>query len=397
MATEQQVISHLQAILKDADLETVTEEVLKGQLTSHFSEDMTRHEEAIMTEVERFIRAQAQLEAKGRKREQENVEPLSGKAKQVKTSAPAPTEPGMFVLSPDGLQRCVIKEFKGQTYVDIRAYWTKGDDFNPTKKGLMMNPAEWAVLEAALPNLQGALNSSNTSFTVNLSQFRRATIFEKGKLSVDIREWYGTDEGGLKPGQKGIALSQDAFQALQDAAAAITAQLGSAAKSAAAPMLQGNTCDAPTARPSAPVEGGATTAADGTKLWKLGTTGLKHASVGEFKGTKNIGLREYYEKDGLRPGKKGINLSVDQFTNLVNNAEAISKALEAKDQSVSIELGPNRHVRLNEFKSNLLVDVREFYQSGDGMKPGNKGLSMTAAQWSGLAAVLPELQSALQN
>lgn len=67
--------------------------------------------------------------------------------------------------------------------------------------------------------------------------------------------------------------------------------------------------------------GGATTAADGTKLWKLGTTGLKHASLGEFKGTRNIGLREYYEKDGLRPGKKGINLSVDQFTNLVNNAE----------------------------------------------------------------------------
>lgn len=78
----------------------------------------------------------------------------------------------------------------------------------------MMNPAEWAVLEAALPNLQGALNSSDTSFTVNLSQFRRATIFEKGKLSVDIREWYGTDEGGLKPGQKGIALSQDAFQVM---------------------------------------------------------------------------------------------------------------------------------------------------------------------------------------
>lgn len=77
----------------------------------------------LQTEVERFIRAQAQLEAKGRKREQENVEPPSGKAKQAKTSAPAPTEPGMFVLSPDGLQRCVIKEFKGQTYVDIRTYW----------------------------------------------------------------------------------------------------------------------------------------------------------------------------------------------------------------------------------------------------------------------------------
>jgi Transcriptional Coactivator p15 (PC4) len=68
--------------------------------------------------------------------------------------------------------------------------------------------------------------------------------------------------------------------------------------------------------------GGSTvTAADGTKLWKLGTNGLKHVSVGEFKGTKNIGLREYYEKDGLRPGKKGINLTVEQFNSLVEHAQ----------------------------------------------------------------------------
>jgi hypothetical protein len=50
MATEQQVLLHLRSILKDADLETVTEEVLKGQLTSHFSEDMSKHEGAIMVQ-----------------------------------------------------------------------------------------------------------------------------------------------------------------------------------------------------------------------------------------------------------------------------------------------------------------------------------------------------------
>jgi hypothetical protein len=88
----------------------------------------------------------------------------------------------------------------------------KGDEVNPTKKGLMMNPEEWAILEAALPSLQAALASQDTSFVVNMSGTRRATIFEKGNLSVDIREWYSADDGSLKPGQKGVALSEEAFQ-----------------------------------------------------------------------------------------------------------------------------------------------------------------------------------------
>lgn len=75
-----------------------------------------------------------------------------------------------------------------------------------------MNPAEWAILAAALPNLQAALHKKDNSFTVNMSEFRRATIFEKGDLSVDIREWYSADDGSLKPGQKGVALSQTSFQ-----------------------------------------------------------------------------------------------------------------------------------------------------------------------------------------
>lgn len=169
MATQQQILSHLRSILRQADLETVTEEVLKGQLTSHFSEDMTQHEDVIMvqilpfsfvrgnwihsaffhafqlreccrdaagmftstmlfrflqTEVERFITSQAQDEAKGRKREQENCEPQPRKSsKQARTSMPTSTEPGVFILRPDGLQRCVVKEFKGQKYVDVRMYW----------------------------------------------------------------------------------------------------------------------------------------------------------------------------------------------------------------------------------------------------------------------------------
>lgn len=75
----------------------------------------------------------------------------------------------------------------------------------------------------------------------------------------------------------------------------------------------------------------------------------------------------------------------------------ISQAVESKDLAMTVQVGHNRHVRLNEFKNSLLVDVREYYESAGEMKPGNKGLSMTPAQWHAFAAVLPELQSALQS
>jgi hypothetical protein len=75
----------------------------------------------------------------------------------------------------------------------------------------------------------------------------------------------------------------------------------------------------------------------------------------------------------------------------------INRALESKDLAMSLQIGPNRHVRLNEFKNNVLVDVREYYESGGERKPGSKGLSLTTAQWSDLAALLPELKSALED
>lgn len=77
--------------------------------------------------------------------------------------------------------------------------------------------------------------------------------------------------------------------------------------------------------------------------------------------------------------------------------QGITEAVESKNLSMSVQLAPNRHVRLNEFKNSLLVDVREYYEAGGETKPGNKGLSMTSAQWSDLAALLPELKSSLQS
>lgn len=51
---------------------------------------------------------------------------------------------------------------------------------------------------------------------------------------------------------------------------------------------------------------------DGEEYWAL--TKSKRLSVGKFKGSVNINLREYFEKDGKwLPTKKGITLSTESW------------------------------------------------------------------------------------
>ena len=56
---------------------------------------------------------------------------------------------------------------------------------------------------------------SEEAVRFELSKNRFATVSEfKGKVRVDIREFYMTDEGERKPGKKGISLSMDEWKKL---------------------------------------------------------------------------------------------------------------------------------------------------------------------------------------
>lgn len=51
-------------------------------------------------------------------------------------------------------------------------------------------------------------------------------------------------------------------------------------------------------------------------LYPLGEK--RFASVSDFKGKRYVNIREYYEKDGkLAPTPKGVNLTLDQFKELI--------------------------------------------------------------------------------
>ncbi|XP_041372688.1 activated RNA polymerase II transcriptional coactivator p15-like [Gigantopelta aegis] len=56
---------------------------------------------------------------------------------------------------------------------------------------------------------------------------------------------------------------------------------------------------------------------------------MRFATVSEFRGKVMVGIREYYEADGdLRPGRKGISLTLEQWKSLKDQMDDIDEAIK---------------------------------------------------------------------
>ncbi|OQR86249.1 hypothetical protein ACHHYP_10779 [Achlya hypogyna] len=153
--------------------------------------------------------------------------------------------------------------------------------------------------------------------------------------------------------------------------------------------------------------------ADGSVAFDL--SAKKQVTVRSWKSAVLVDLREYYEAGGERkPGKKGISLPKDQFKKLMRLASDVNAALaevqddepgaysaeklkDAEEGAVAFALSSKRRVTVRKFKSMLLVDIREFYESDGVQKPGSKGLSLTRDQWNKLQALHDDILAAVDT
>ncbi|KJZ79544.1 hypothetical protein HIM_01013 [Hirsutella minnesotensis 3608] len=72
---------------------------------------------------------------------------------------------------------------------------------------------------------------------------------------------------------------------------------------------------------------------EGNPFWEL--SNKRRVGISQFKNLTLVNIREFYEKDGkLLPGKKGISLSVDQWSAILKAAPAINAALRDLGQTV---------------------------------------------------------------
>ncbi|NXP03604.1 TCP4 polymerase, partial [Thinocorus orbignyianus] len=70
----------------------------------------------------------------------------------------------------------------------------------------------------------------------------------------------------------------------------------------------------------------------------------------------------------------------------------------SEEEEGMFQIGKLRYVRVSCFKGKVLVDIREFYTDQEGrIKPGRKGIALSAEQWNQLKEIIPEIDAALKR
>ncbi|NXX59634.1 TCP4 polymerase, partial [Scopus umbretta] len=71
---------------------------------------------------------------------------------------------------------------------------------------------------------------------------------------------------------------------------------------------------------------------------------------------------------------------------------------QASEEEGMFQIGKMRYVRVSCFKGKVLVDIREFYADKEGgVKPGRKGIALSAEQWNQLKEIIPEIDAAVKK
>lgn len=147
----------------------------------------------------------------------------------------------------------------------------------------------------------------------------------------------------------------------------------------------------------------------------------RRVSVRKWKSSILIDLREFYDDHGtMKPGKKGISLTKDQWLTLVGLASAINEAVSLveedsvdssslstvqgwlssspSERTIQFSLSAKRRVSVRKFGKAVLVDVREYYEDHEGaIKPGKKGIALSTQQWTDLCKLDGEISDAIKN
>ncbi|KAF2195823.1 hypothetical protein K469DRAFT_699447 [Zopfia rhizophila CBS 207.26] len=75
---------------------------------------------------------------------------------------------------------------------------------------------------------------------------------------------------------------------------------------------------------------------EGNQFIQLNAKGTRRATISEFKGRVFVNIREFYENDAgvMKPGKKGIMLSPEQYNAILASAPLIENVLTKKGEKV---------------------------------------------------------------
>ncbi|CAD7963176.1 unnamed protein product [Amoebophrya sp. A25] len=141
-------------------------------------------------------------------------------------------------------------------------------------------------------------------------------------------------------------------------------------------------------QPQAKRQKAAAAPAENAKPEPIELDGGKRITFSQFSGRNFVDMREWYSDRNsgeLKPGKKGISLSISAYKKLKEKLPLVDSWLtEGGGDTCFAELEGQKRVKVDSFKGRMLVQVREFYDdktTGE-KKPGAKGIALTAANYA---------------
>ena len=344
--------------------------------------------------------------------------------------------------------------YNGKKLLNIRKWYTDktSGELRPTKQGIVLNPEQWLNLASKAEQITKTFDDEED----DLSAFGKVglstpcDIGGNKKVSVQpynnvpllqIREYYEDQSGEWKPTKKGVTLTYVQWLRLEGQTSEISrimkietqTQTGAAAEAEAEAERGRTERAAPPAQAQAPppvaAEGTSTagpmrssgagvrvsgvcaepttkreesrTQTQQKALEEVQLSQMRILKVRTWKASKLADFREYYHgkgDQGLLPGKKGISLSVKQWSCLFDHVQEIDDALQSSNTGYLLPLDNSpKRVTISNYKGGLYVDIREWYNSGDTWKPGRKGISLSKDQWSQVFLNAPSVHLAMHS
>ena len=93
-----------------------------------------------------------------------------------------------------------------------------------------------------------------------------------------------------------------------------------------------------------------------------------------------------------KPTKKGISLTLMRWKNLVDQLEFVDKVLENRE-AFELHLGGNVNLTVQE--GNVCVDIRQYWKPETEVVPTKKGLCLRPFEYKRLKELIPEIGKAL--
>ncbi|KAK7318086.1 hypothetical protein RJT34_02784 [Clitoria ternatea] len=150
--TKGRVEETVRRILKESDMDEVTESKIRKQASQQLGLDLSQpHFKACVKQVVKAFLLEKQQQQEQEEEEEEEEEQGGSKGKEYDDAG------DLIICQLSKSRRVTIQEFRGKTLVSMREYYSKDGKDLPTSKGISLNEEQWSVFKKNVPAIEKAI------------------------------------------------------------------------------------------------------------------------------------------------------------------------------------------------------------------------------------------------